>query len=232
MREFLYQLKWQILIIQRNNLITMIIGITAFYMLAIYFLKGLGNIEKIITLIILSDPAMIGFIFIGLTIILEKDQEVLAALFITPMNRHFYLMSRVLVLSLISLVCSLGMGFMAYGAAFNLIHFSIGAFSICVLCCFIGIYVVSFTQEILHFVLRSIPFLIVMSLPMLNYFQLTDLTLLKIFPMQGSIYLISNSAGSSPNASEIIYGYILIAFWVPVLYWFVYRTFRAKMVII
>ncbi len=230
MNELRKQIKWQFLIFQKNNLISMIVGITAFYMVVIYFLKDLGNIEKFITLLIFNEPTMVGFIFIGLAIILEKDQEVLSALFITPINHHFYLISRIITLSSISLICAFGMVLMAKGTSFNPIHFSIGAFSSGVLFSFIGIYVVSYTTEILHYILRSIPFIILMSLPFLNYFEFTNLGVLKLFPVQGSLYLVANSYTDSPNISELIFGYISIAIWIPLLYWFVYRTFKSKLV--
>ncbi len=230
MIELFKQIKWQFLIFRRNNLITMIVGITAFYMFVIYFLKDLGNIEKFTTLLIFNEPTMVGFIFIGLAIILEKDQEVLSALFITPINHHFYLVSRVFVLSSISLICALGMVLMAKGTSFNLLHFTVGAFSSCVLFSFIGIYVVSYTTEILHFILRSIPIIVLMSLPFFNYFEFTDLSIFKLFPVQGSLYLIDNSYSNSPDISQLSFGYISIAVWIPLLYWFVFRTFKSKLV--
>ena len=208
----------------------MIAGITFFYVAVIYFLKDSGDIEKFTTLLIVSDPSMLGFIFIGLSIILEKDQEVFSALFVTPMNHHYYLISRILVLSLLTLICSLGMVLMAKGASFNLIHFSIGVSSTCVLFSFVGIYLVSYTVDILHFMLRSIPVIAVMSLPLLNYFELTDLTVLKLFPMQGSLNLIANSYRDSANMKELFVGYISLAIWIPFLYWFVHRTFKSRLV--
>ncbi len=230
MSELFKQIKWQFLIFQKNNLITMIVGITVFNMFVIYLLKDLGNIEKFTTLLIFNEPTMVGFIFIGLAIILEKDQEVLSALFITPINHHFYLISRILTLSAISMICALGMVLMAKGASFNLIHFSIGAFSSCVIFSFIGIYVVSFTTEILHFILRSIPLIILMSLPFFNYFGFTDFFIFKLSPVQGSLYLIDNSYNNLPNISQLVFGYISITIWIPLLYWFVYRTFKSKVV--
>jgi fluoroquinolone transport system permease protein len=208
----------------------MIIGITAFYMVVIYFLKDLGNIEKFTTLLIFNEPTMVGFVFIGLAVILEKDQEVLSALFITPINHHFYLISRILTLSSISMICAWGMVLMAKGTSFNLLHFSVGAFSSCILFSFVGIYIVSYTTEILHFILRSIPLIIVMSLPFLNYFEITDFWILKLFPVQGNLYLIDNSYSNSPNISELTFGYISISIWIPLLYWFVYKTFKSKLV--
>jgi len=230
MRQLFAQLKWQFLIFHRNNLIPMIIGITLFYVFVIFLMKDLGNIEKFTTLLLFNEPTMVGFIFIGLAIILEKDQGVFSAFFVTPINTHIYLISRILTLSTVSLICAFGMVLTGKGMQFNLIHFTVGAFSSCVLFSFVGIYVVSYTKEVLHFILRAIPLIILMSLPLLNYFELTDLAILKYFPVQGSLSLIDNSYTASPDTSEIIFGYLSILFWIPVLYWFVYRTFKARLV--
>jgi fluoroquinolone transport system permease protein len=208
----------------------MIVGITAFYVLIIYLIKDFANVEKFITLLIYNDPSLVGFIFIGISIILEKDQEILPALFVTPLNSHLYLISRIITLSAIGFFGALAMVLTAKGTSFNFLHFSIGAFSTCVLFCLMGIFVVSYTTEILHFLLRAVPLLIFMSLPLLNYFELTDLSFLKLFPVQGGLNLMVNSYRQSPNFGEIVFGYVLIAVWTPLLYWFVYRIFVTRIV--
>ena len=230
MREFFKQLKWQVLIFQKNNFLAMIFGITAFYMVVIYFLKDLGNIDKFMTLLILNEPSLIGFMFIGLSIILDKDQEVLTALFITPINHHLFLWSRLLTLTGICLICSWGVVWMAKGTSFNFLHFSIGTFTASVFYSFVGVFVVSFTTDILHFILRSIPLLIFMGLPLFNYFEFTNISLFNLFPVQGSIYLITNSYAVTPSSSELIFGYISVFIWFPLLYWGVYSVFKAKMI--
>ena len=228
MIQFFRQIKWQFLIFQRNNLLTMIVGLIAVYVLLIYFLRPFGNLEKFTTLLIYNDPALIGFIFIGISIILEKDQEVLPALFVTPLDHHVYLVSRIIPLSALGLLGALAMVFTAKGMSFNILHFSVGAFSTCVLFCLIGIFVVSHTTEVLHFLLRGSALLVFMSLPLLNYFELTDLSFLKLFPVQGGLNLMINSYKESPNSGELIFGYISIAVWTPLFYWFVSRIFLAR----
>jgi fluoroquinolone transport system permease protein len=224
------QIKWQFLIFRRNNLVTMIAGITAFYVSVIYLIKDFAGVEKFITLLIYNDPAIVGFIFIGISIILEKDQGVLPALFVTPLDSHVYLISRIVALSAIGFSGALAMVLTAKGVSFNFLHFSVGAFSTCVLFCLSGIFVVSYTTEILHFLLRAVPLLIFMSLPLLNYFELADLSFLKLFPVQGGLNLMVNSYGDSPNAREIVFGYVSIAVWTPLLYWAVSRIFTARIV--
>ena len=126
MIQLLKQIKWQFLIFQKNNLITMIIGITVFYVLLIYAIKDFANVEKFITLLIYNDPAIVGFIFIGMSMILEKDQNVLPALFVTPLKLHLYLTSRIITLSAIGFFGALAMVVAARGTSFNPIFFSSG----------------------------------------------------------------------------------------------------------
>jgi len=228
MIDVLTQIKWQVFIFQRNNLITMIAVITAVNTLLIYSLRGRDSLEKFTTLLIYNDPAIIGFIFIGISIILEKDQEVLAALFVSPLSHHVYLISRVITLSTISTIAALAMVLAAKGTSFNVVHFSVGAFATCAFFCLLGIFLVSYTTEILHFLLRAIPLLIFMSLPLLNYFELTDLALFKLFPVQGGLNLMVNSYSESPKLREVIFGYVSIAVWTPLVYWAVYRIFVKK----
>jgi fluoroquinolone transport system permease protein len=224
------QIKWQFLIFQRNNLISMIVGVSMFYVAVIYFLRDFAGVEKFITLLIYNDPALVGFIFIGISIILEKDQEVLPALFVTPASLHIYLLSRIITLSTIGFFGALAMVLTAKGTSFNLSHFAVGAFSTCVLFCLAGIFIVSYTTEVLHFLLRAVPLLIFMSLPLLNYFELTDLSFLRVFPVQGGLNLMVNSYAESPDPGELVFGYISVAVWTPLLYRFVYRIFRSRMV--
>ncbi len=230
MNKLLKQITWQFRLFQRNNLLTMIGVMTGIYVGLIYFLKDFAGIEKFVTLLIYNDPAVIGFIFIGISIILEKDQEVLPALFVTPLNPHLFLISRILTLSTFGFLGALAMVLAAKGFSFNLLHFSVGAFSTCALFCFLGIYIVSGTAEILHFLLRGVPLLILMSLPLLNYFELTNLSFLKLFPVHGGLNLMVNSYAETPVLSELVFGYVSIFVWIPFLYWFVSRNFIAKVV--
>ena len=103
----------------------MIAGTTAAYVLLIYFLKDYGNLEKFVTLLIYNDPAIIGFIFIGISIILEKDQNVLQIYFITPLSHHIYLLSRIITLSILGFFGALVMVITAKGTSINLFHFSV-----------------------------------------------------------------------------------------------------------
>jgi hypothetical protein len=69
-----------------------------------------------------------------------------------------------------------------------------------------------------------------MSLPLLNYFEVTDWSVLRLFPVQGGLNLMVNSYGGTQSVPELVFGYLSIAVWTPLLYWLVYRTFVRRMV--
>lgn len=230
MRTFFLQLKWQFVILQRNNLITISVVVTAMYALIFFVIKDLGNIDKLLTLLIYNDPAVIGLFFVGLSIIIDKNQQVLSALFVTPVNLHVFLITRVLALSIIGWLCGLGMGFAALGWSFHIFHFSMGVFGTCLMFSLIGVFLVSFTDEFLMFMLKSIPILIVMSFPLFNYFELTDLRIFYLFPAQGCLNLMTNSYADTPVIYELIYGYGSLVVWVLIFYFLAYRIFKSKVV--
>ncbi len=230
MRQLLQQMKWQFMILHKNNLIVISIVVTVIYALIFFMIKDFGNMDKVLTLLIYNDPAIIGMFFVGLSVIMEKNQQVLEALFVTPVSHHVYLISRILALSIIGWACALGMGFAILGTSFNIGHFSAGVFGTSVLFSIVGIFVVSYTTEFLLFMLKSIPVLFALSLPLLNYFDLTDIGLFYYMPIQGCLNLITNAYIENPLTSELIYGYISIIFWVPLFYFFTYRIFKARMI--
>ena len=89
MRELTQQLKWQFALLHKNNIIAISVAVTAIYALIFLAIKDLGNMDKFLTVLILNDPAIIGMFFIGVAILMEKKQQVLMALFVTPANHTF-----------------------------------------------------------------------------------------------------------------------------------------------
>ena len=231
MKQLIFQTKWQFVLLTRNNIILLSFVVTAIYAEIFFAIKDLGNMEKFLTLLILNDPAIIGLFFIGLMVIIERNQQVLSALFVTPISQHVYLISRIISLSIICWVCALGMALSALGTSFNVLHFSFGVFGISIMSCLAGLYMVSYTKEFMAFTLKSIPVLLLfINVPILNYFEVTDIGFLRIFPAQGSLDLIINSYSATPVLSQLLYGYVSIIIWIPVLYWFTYRAFLSKVV--
>ena len=230
MKDLMTLLKWQFIILHKNNLINISIVVTVLYGLIFFLIKDLPNLDRFLTLLIYNDPAIIGLMFVGLSVIMEKNDEVLPALFVTPINHHVYLISKVLALSILGWACASGMTLALLGINIAWVHFSIGVFSTCVIFSLAGIFVVSYATEFLNFMLRSIPVLILLSTPLLNYFGLTDIMFFKISPIQGSLNLIIHSLHQATDSGALYFGYISTLIWIPLLYLGVYRVFVKRIV--
>ncbi len=226
----LTQLRWQFLILHRNKLIAISILITVMYALIFYVIKDLPNVDRFLVLLIYNDPAIIGMFFIGLSIIIEKNDAVLPALFVTPVSHHYYLISRVLALSILGWGCAAGMALALLGPDISWLHFSVGVFGTCAIFSLAGIFVVSYTTEFLGFMLRSIPVMILLSLPLLNYFELTDIVLFQLTPIQGALSLIVHSFNVANDTRPVYLHYLSLATWIPLLYFVVYRIFNRRIV--
>lgn len=230
MKKLLTLLKWQFRILHKNNLINISILVTILYALMFFLIRDLPNMDRFLTLLIYNDPAIIGLFFVGLSIIMEKNEEVLPALFVTPINHHHYLISKVLALSLLGWACAAGMTIAILGFDINWLHFSVGIFSTCAIFSLAGIFVVTYTTEFLGFMLRSIPVMLLLSLPLLNYFELTDIPLFKLSPIQGPLDLIVHSFYGNQESTTIYLGYLSMVIWIPLLYFTVYYLFVKRLV--
>lgn len=230
MKSFINQIRWQFVILYKNNLIAISIAITAIYALIFYLIKDLPNMEPFLTLLIYNDPAIIGLFFIGLSVIMEHNDNVLPALFVTPVSHHHYLLSKIIALTTIGWACASGMALAILGFDVQWIHFSFGVLFTCAIFSMLGLYVVSFTTDFLSFMLRSIPLMLLFSLPLFNYFELSDISLFQYTPIQGPLNLTVFSFSPQADIWPIIWSYLSSILWIPILYFVVYKVFVKRMI--
>ena len=219
------QLKWQFVILQRNNLINISVGVTVLYAIIFYIFKDFAYMEKALTLLVYNDPSLIGLLFLGLAVILEKNQQVLPAFLVTPMSIHHYLLSRTIALTIIGWFCALGMVVAALGFSFNWLHCSMGVIGICFIFSLAGVFLISYTSEFLNYMLLSIPVMMLLSLPLLNYYHLTDIAWFKLIPTQGATDLLISSYESPLATGELLFAYGSTIFWIVILYWGAFKVF-------
>lgn len=225
MKALFQQMLWHFKLLHRNHLIAISVVITLFYAALFFFLKDFANLTYLLTVLLYNDPALIGLAFVGLSLMLEKNEGVFPVWLVSPVNRHHYLLARLLSLALIGWACGLGMALFALGTAFNLWQFSFAIFATCLLFGMVGIIVMSGTTEVLMYVLKLFPVLILLSLPFLNYFQLTDWPIFQVWPIQGSLDLIVHSYDLTTALEHAWWAYLSTVIWLGILYWWAYTAF-------
>jgi fluoroquinolone transport system permease protein len=181
--------------------------------------------------LLLNDPAIIGFLFIGLAIIIEKKSQVLSAIAVSPINHHLYVLSKVLSLSLLGCLCTLGLAYSAVGFNFVLFDMLTGSFIICMITTLLGVVLVSFTFEFLKFCLYSLPVIVVfVNLPLLDYLGVLDLTYLKhLSPIQPALEILIGSLEQDQGQYMLPkLQYFLSIIWLFGIYTLAYKLFNKK----
>lgn len=228
MNSFLNQIKWQFILLQRNSIISISLIVTMVYGLILYFLKDAKYIDHLLVSLVLNDPSVIGYFFIAIFIYTEIKYGVLSAIFITPVNIHQYLISKIISLSIIGTICSIGLVLSVKGLDFDVFNYIVGSFCICLLSAIIGIITLTFASEFLSFALISIPiFFFFTGISLLNYLGTIDIGNLKyLFPVQGGLDLIDNAVSNT----NIKYDYLYISLSVSIvlLYFVASRLFTRK----
>lgn len=230
MRAFLTQLRWQFLLLHKNNIISISFAVTFIYGLILFFLRDIDNLDPFLISLLLNDPAVIGYFFVALAIYTEIKYQVLPAIFTTPLNIHTFLLSKTISISIIGLICSLGLAISVKGFDFDILSFSIGAMGICTLSTLLGLYMITFADEFLKFAMRSIPiFMIFVNIPLLQYLGVIDMGYIKyLFPIQGSLDLIDSAISSTEINHWFSYTSTVIT--APIFYWIMFKRFNREIV--
>jgi len=227
MINLLNQLKWQTFLLYKNKVITISLVVTGFYAVVFYLFRDVDFIDKLLVTLLLNDPAIIGFLFIGLGIIIEKKSQVLSAISISPINHHIYVLSKVLSLSLLGCLCTLGLAYAAVGLNFNFLDMLVGSFIICMITTLMGVILVTFTFEFLKFCLYSLPLIVLfVNLPLLDYLGVLELGYFKyVSPIQPSLDMLISSLGHIQDQSLSL-EYALSLVWLVLIYALAYKLFN------
>ncbi len=184
------------------------------FLLALYIIiLGVLSPEvktKIGAILIFSDPATLGFFFMGAVILLEKSQNVLSHIAVSPLPASRYILSKTLSLSIISTIVAM---VIAIAAGFpNLMGVFFGILFSSVIFTLIGVVFATFTPSLNMYLVVMIAVELVCFVPADLYLFVELPRLLDFFPLVSCMKLI---AGTS---TELWLDLLLIAVTIIVLY--------------
>lgn len=191
MTQLLHWMRWESTILLRNQLLTISIAVTGIYIGLFQLLKMLPHHEEIALLLTLNDPALIGMLFVAVTILFERDSGSLQALVVTPMSVHAYLMAKLLSLSLLGTVCGWAMAAVLVGMHIHHLGFIMACFLVTWLFGCLGILLVAKCKRFVDFMLPMAGVLTLMCIPLLHWFGAVDMPFRWIFPLEHGIQLLA-----------------------------------------
>lgn len=185
------------------------IVITLFYISILSFVPEIYK-SKLATLIIFTDPAVLGVSFMGVIILFEKSQRVLSSIAVSPVKKQEYICSKVLSLAMIS---TLAGGAIAFSSGSNnMIWVLIGVFVGSILFSLIGVIVGANISSINGFVIAIIPVMIVFMVPAIAEFFGYGYSIFFYHPSNITLRLISG------NKENLLIGLAILIIWIFIFY--------------
>ena len=195
---------------------------------SILFLAQLQLSPEILALllpaIILQNVLINTFYFIAGLVLLEKGEGTLEGIVVSPLRRWEYLLSKVVTLTLLSILESLAIIIFLYGLGFNLLFMIIGLALLGIFFALAGFIAVARYDSINTFLLPSVLMVTALSLPLLDYFGIWRSPLMYLHPIQAPLLLMK--AAFQPVALwQLGYGVLYSGLWIGLAYRWSQRAF-------
>ena len=228
-------LKWEFTLLSRYK----IIHISILSMI-LYFIttQAIPEMDKPIfhTMLLFFDPAIIGIMFIGALVLFEKSENVLQALVITPMKVDDYLLSKILsltILSVISAAIFVVLLNIFSGIDFNIPYLAVSIVLTSVMLVLLGFILVSRVNSINEYLLAMlVAFLGLLFPPMLQLSHLYENVIFYLWPTQASFTLFTGVFNAaSLELWEIAYGIVYQVVWIVLLFFLAKKAFHKHIVL-
>lgn len=223
MNRFINSFKNDIKIQFKYGFYTVYLIVTVIY---IIILKNIQEefVSKTLTFIIFSDPSFLGFLFIGAIILFEKSENTIDFLTATPLRIHEYILSKVLSLSFLSFIASLVIIFAVVGIKFNFFILLIAIILTSSFFTLLGIFAVSKMNNINEYLIWSVFYLSIFSIPVISFFEIFNSSIFFLIPTHSSLNLFSMLFSETSLIKAIISIFLLIIFNL-LIYYFTYKRF-------
>jgi fluoroquinolone transport system permease protein len=213
MKPLVQLFKWDLLLLQRNRLIVLSVVMAALYTGLFYLLKPLGNLETMLIILVFNDPVVTGFLFAGVLLLFDKNQNTLQALQVVPLPLRYYVLSKTLALSTLATLTAVVMVLAAHGLRFQYAHLLYGVFSSGALFTLFGFVLAARSRTFNRFLLYTIGFLMLMELPFLGLFHIGPEGLYLLFPSFAGLKMLQATFAPIPTW-QLLYAYGYLALWV------------------
>lgn len=216
-------IQWDLILEVKYQILTVAIIVTIFYCF-IFLWFDMSSLQEVVVFFIFSDPALLGFMFIGALVLFEKSANTLPALVVTPLRVQEYLWSKAISLTIIALFCSTAMAIAAYGLAINFGFLFLAVTLTSLFFVFFGFIGVARVKTLNHYLIIMGTLLVPFFLPFLNYLEITDLWIFYLIPSQGSIFLFEASFNDI-ETWKIIYSIICLVVWLIIGYFLAKKAY-------
>lgn len=183
-----------------------------------------------VTAIIFTDPSTLGLFFIGGIVLLERGQNILQPLFITPVQVHQYLLSKVISLTLIAVLVSLVIKLALFYGDFFLLPLIVGVSLSAIFFTLLGIIFATLVKNVNQYLLFSPVYVTIFYLPILELFGWYQTKWFYLLPSHASILLIAGSR-TGLTQGEWLYAIGSLLIWSGIAFIIAWQIFYRRIVL-
>jgi len=220
-------LRWEFLLQSRYKIIHISILSVILSFLSTQALPAIAS-EEFHVLLLFFDSALVGIMFIGALVLFEKSENTLQALVITPMSTDDYLLSKIISLTILSVVSALifmALNFIFNGTEFNILLLILGIILTSVMLILIGFILVSRVNSINEYLLSMMMAFLGLSFPpFLHLSGIYENVIFYLWPTQASLILISG-VFTEIETWELAYSIIYLVVLIGLLFFLAKKAF-------
>lgn len=229
MRRFLIQLKQDIIFQARHGFYYVYIILCIAYIFILRLLPKEAK-EFVLPLVVLSDPAVAGFFFLGGVILLERGQRILESLFVTPLRLFEYIAAKVLSFTLLGLITSLIIIISSTGFSISFAPVIICIILSSILFTLFGFPLAAYAKTVNHYFIIGGVLMIPFWIPLIEYFGIVHSPLFIVFPFSSCLVLLKAGFTEVSIGDQII-AIMILLFWTGIAAFWAYRWFYKYIVL-
>lgn len=225
---FTSTLRWDVRLQHRYGFYAVYALVTVAYALALHVVPD-GARSVLLPVVIFSDPAFLGFYFVGAIVLFEKGDGVLDALVTSPLSARAYLASKVVSLTILAVLASLVLAVAGVGTDFDPLALVVGVSLTSALFVLLGFVTVARFDSLNAYFMIGITALAPFAIPLLGTAGLVRSPLFFLIPTQGSLALLGAAFGPVP-AWEAVYAVGYLVAWIALAWIAAGRAFERHVV--
>jgi len=184
-----------------------------------------ANLSSIVAGLLLGNLEITTFYFMAGMVMLEKGEGTLEAQVVSPLRSREYLASKVISVSLLSVIENLIIAMVLSHLQFSPLPVLIGVFFASALFALCGFMAVVRYDSINEFLLPSMLFTTLLTIPLIDFFGLVKSPLFYLHPLQAPLTLMQ--AGFAPLETwQWVYGIGYSLLWVALSGWAATRVYK------
>lgn len=181
----------------------------------------------LLPVVIFENVLMNTFYFVAGLVLLEKGEGTFAAQAVTPLRAGEYLASKVITLTALSLAESLLISTLARGVGPGILTLAVGITLASLLLCLCGVALVTYHRSVNEFLMPSVLYTAVLSVPLLGYFGFGPRFVYTGHPVQGVLDLMQTV--EPLGGWRLVYAIVYPMLWLGPVYLWSRRALRRRM---